>query len=410
MKETVAGATPAAVRRHNRETIGFVNSSERPLLPPLFGFGVMVILPVALVASTAQASAFVDDLLRRKMRFSASDLRSLDAGAAVVKSLETPVRRELAHFGVVYIQAPPERFIERFRDIERFESGPGIPQIGRFSVVPQLQDLASLTLPVEDVEALQTCRPGDCDMKLSAAAMSRFRNQVNWSSPNAARDANEVAREMILELVRTYQANGNDALGHYDDDGDPLPVAEEFRALLPSGDLLPAPVPALIAYLEDYPRGRPAGAEDFFYWSVVDFGLKPTIRANHVTIYPLSGGPSSNVAYVIAIKQLYASHYFHSTLELRFLVNDDRRSGRPGFYLVSIMRSRNDGITGFAGSLLRPIINRRSRNAVRRYLEHVKRQVERIAPAASRDGRTSSSGTATAQMLRRARALPSNPS
>ena len=134
-----AGATPAAIRRHNRETIGLVNSSERPALPPLFGFGVRVILLVTLAASTAQAGAFVDDLLRRKMRFSASDLQSLDAGAAVVKSLETPVRRELAHFGVVYIHAPPERFIERFRDIERFESGPGIPQIGRFSVVPRLR-------------------------------------------------------------------------------------------------------------------------------------------------------------------------------------------------------------------------------------------------------------------------------
>ena len=196
---------------------------------------------VALLHPAAQAAAFVDDLLRRKMRFSAADLRSLDAGAAVVKSLETPVRRELAHFGVVYIQTPPERLIELFRDIERFESGPGVPQIGRFSVVPQLQDLASLTLPVEDVEALRTCRPGDCDMKLSAAAMSRFRNQVNWSSPNAARDANEVAREMILELVRKYQANGNDALGRYDDGGDPLPVAEEFRALLPNGDSCPLP-------------------------------------------------------------------------------------------------------------------------------------------------------------------------
>ena len=116
-------------------------------------------------------------------------------------------------------------------------------------------------------------------------------------------------------------------------------------------------------------------------WSVVDFGLKPTIRVNHVTIYRLSGSSSSNVSYVIAIKQLYASHYFHSTLELRFLVDDDRRPGRPGFVLVSITRSRNDGMTGFTGSLLRPIINRRSRNAVRRYLEHVKRQVERIARA-----------------------------
>jgi hypothetical protein len=135
-------------------------------------------------------------------------------------------------------------------------------------------------------------------------------------------------------------------------------------------------VPAFIAYLDDYPRGRPAGAEDFFYWSVVDFGLKPTLRLIHVTIYPMDDRPRSDVAYAIAIKQLYASHYFHSALELRFLV-DDGRVARPGFYLLSITRSRTDGMTGFTGSFLRPIISRRSRNGVQRYLEHVKRQVER---------------------------------
>jgi hypothetical protein len=124
----------------------------------------------------------------------------------------------------------------------------------RFSGVPRLQDLASLELPAEDIEALSQCRPGDCAVKLSAAAMSRFRTQVNWSSPDAARQANEVAREMILELVRTYQAKGNEGLGHNDDISGPLDVAEQFRALLPADDLLPAPVPALIAHLEDYPR------------------------------------------------------------------------------------------------------------------------------------------------------------
>ena len=355
--------------------------SARPALSVLVGLGLGAVVLSAVGSRAATGGAFVDNLLRRQMRFSTGDLQSLDAGAAVVKSLETRVRQELAHFGVVYVRIPTARFIDRFRDIERFESGPGIPQIGRFSAVPRLEDLASLTLPADDIRALQHCRPGDCNVKLSATAMSRFRNQVNWSSPNAAHQANEIARGMILELVRAYQANGNGALGQYDDGGTPLPVTQEFRALLSSsGDLWPAPAPGLIAYLGDYPRGRPDGAEDFFYWSVVDFGLKPTIRISHVTIYPLSGGSASSVAYVIAIKQLYASHYFHTTLELRFLVDDDRGPGRRGFYLLSIIRSRNDGMVGIGGSLLRPIISRRSRNAVRRYLEHLKQQVEHAPP------------------------------
>jgi hypothetical protein len=126
-------------------------------------------------------------------------------------------------------------------------------------------------------------------------------------------------------LCARIRRHGNAALGQYDDRGEPLLVAEEFRALLTGGNLLPLPVPGLMAYLEEYPRSQPSGAEDFFYWSTVDFGLKPTVRVNHVIVYPLAGGPSG-VSHVIAIKQLYASHYFQTTLELRFLVDDASRA------------------------------------------------------------------------------------
>jgi hypothetical protein len=319
----------------------------------------------------------VDDLVKRK-RLLEADLMALDAGAAVVKSLDTPVRQELAVFGVVYVATPVARFVDQFGDIERFEKGPGIPQIGRFGDPPSIEDLASLTLPAKDVAVLSSCHPGDCDVKLSRAAMTRFRNQVDWSSPNSSLETHKITREMVLDLVLAYQANGNHALGHYDDGGEPLFVPEQFRALLANSKELPVAVPELIAYLDRYPRGRPAGADDFFYWSVVDFGLKPTLRVNHVIRYPLATR-RSGVSYVIAIKQLYASHYFHTALELRFLADDDRRADAGGFHLMSIIRSRSDGTTGVKGSLLRPIIGRRSRHAVRGYLEYLKRQAERSA-------------------------------
>ena len=337
---------------------------------------------VAAVCLGAQPGSTVERLLTQRMGFSAPDVRALERGSAVVNSLDTPVREEVAHVGVVYLDAPAEQFVERFRDIERFERGPGIPQIGRFARSPRIEDLESLSLPATDVADLPACRPGDCEVKLPAEAFDRFRDGVDWTSPAAAGQASQVAREMILDLVRAYQADGNAALGSYAKRDEPSPVATAFRALLASRDPLPAPVPALLAYLDDYPRGRPPGAEDFFYWTVVDFGLKPTIRVNHVTIYPLAARPSTGVAYAIAIKQLYASHYFHATLELRFLVDRVAPSGRLGAALISITRSRNDGMTGFRGWFLRPIIRRRSRDGVRDYMEHVRRQVERAVPAA----------------------------
>ncbi|OFW12460.1 MAG: hypothetical protein A3H29_13085 [Acidobacteria bacterium RIFCSPLOWO2_02_FULL_67_21] len=356
-------------------------------LPALLIVGVGATALIASSSPPAQPDGSAQALLRQKMGFSTAEVQALDAGHAVIRTLETPVRQEIAHVGAVYIDAPPERLLERFRDIERFERGPGVPQIGHFGSTPQVEDLASLTLPAADVKALAACRPGACDLQLPAAAIDRYRNEVRWTSPDAARQATQITREVLVALARAYQANGNGALGYYDDDeSGPFPVAEHFRALLTSRDDFPAAVPGLMAYLDTYPYGRPEGAEEFLYWSVVAFGLKPTIRVNHVVIYPLPG--AQPVAYAIAIKQLYASHYFHTTLELRFAIDDDR-PGR-GFWLVSLTRSRNDGMTGLKGLFLRSIISRRSGEAVRKYLAHVRQQVERPTLA---DGRVERSGS-----------------
>jgi hypothetical protein len=54
---------------------------------------------------------------------------------------------------------------------------------------------------------------------------------------------------------------------------------------------------------------------------------------------------------VVASKMLYASHYFWAALELRVLLPDAAR-GR-GFWLVTISRSRSDGLSGFTGMFVR---------------------------------------------------------
>lgn len=57
----------------------------------------------------------------------------------------------------------------------------------------------------------------------------------------------------------------------------------------------------------------------FLYWQETEFGLKPTIRINHLTIRE---APDSTV---VASKMLYASHYFWTALELRVLLPDELR-------------------------------------------------------------------------------------
>lgn len=48
---------------------------------------------------------------------------------------------------------------------------------------------------------------------------------------------------------------------------------------------------------------------------------------------------------------LYASHYFWTALELRVLLPDPARS--PGFWFITVNRSRSDGLSGFLGRIVR---------------------------------------------------------
>jgi hypothetical protein len=81
------------------------------------------------------------------------------------------------------------------------------------------------------------------------------------------------------------------------------------------------------------------------YWQETQFGLRPTIRISHLVVQER---PNQTV---VASKMLYASHYFWTALELRVLLQDPARG--PGFWLVTVNRSRSDGLSGFIGRVIR---------------------------------------------------------
>jgi hypothetical protein len=78
--------------------------------------------------------------------------------------------------------------------------------------------------------------------------------------------------------------------------------------------VLPDMIPELRRYLLEYPNASLANADSFFYWEKVDFGLKPTTRVNHTVIY--RGRTQGHDFGAVANKQLYATHYFHTALDV----------------------------------------------------------------------------------------------
>src|SRR5690606_28986342 len=129
--------------------------------------------------------------------------------------------------------------------------------------------------------------------------------------------------------------------------------------------------PALLAYLRGRPADVPSGATSYLYWTTNTFGLKPTTRLNHTIVYR---GNGDGMAGVIATKMLYATHYFHGGLEMRYVMAEPRAER---FLLVDVTRSRSDGLTGLTGAILGDTIRRRALEGLRKYLRFTKESVER---------------------------------
>jgi hypothetical protein len=131
---------------------------------------------------------------------------------------------------------------------------------------------------------------------------------------------------------------------------------------------LGAELPDLTRYLLEYPDATLANSTDFLYWQETQFGLRPTVRISHLVIQ------ERPTLTVVASKMLYASHYFWTALELRVLLPDAARG--PGFWLVTVSRSRSDGLSGFTGRMIRGRVRTEVEDGMRAGLTATKARLE----------------------------------
>jgi hypothetical protein len=308
-------------------------------------------LAAALAPVAAQPSgkavlpAVLETYLSRQVKLDAAARTQLLSGQPVTKLLDSDPSKEVAVFGAVWINAPVDRYLAAVKDIERFETGGSFRVTKKVSTPPKIEDFAQLKLPDDDIADLRVCKVGQCEIKLAESAIERMRREIQWTQPDAGEQVNRLARKIALDFVTGYLRGGNAELAVYRDSEHPTFVAQEFASMIdrlpPLGDFMTA----VRRYLLEYPKASLPDSESFVYWQEASFGLKPTIRVNHLVIAREASGA------IVASKMLYASHYFWTALELRALIPDPQRG--PGFWFVTDSRSRSDGLSGFVGRLLR---------------------------------------------------------
>jgi hypothetical protein len=309
---------------------------------------------------------------RQYVGLNEEEIAAIRNGKPVAKVLNSPTADQVFVFGAVYVRSTPEEYLKLASDIDALKRLPNYMAIRKFSDPPQLSDLDGFSLDEEDISGLKKCHQGKCEVQLPKEVMDEFRSKINWSAPDVADQVNRLAREMALEALSSYRQGGNAALGTYRDKNDPAAVEETFRSLVERSKALPVYLPELQSYLLDYPKAKSDHVESEFYWEKVNFGLKPTIRLLQAVVY--RGEGSTVPAYAVAIKQLYASHYFETALDLTVCVPDEKQL--PGMYLITLKGSQQAGLTGLKGGIVRKVAVDKTRSALERALGAMKASLE----------------------------------
>ncbi len=335
---------------------------------------------VALVTLQMSAAAYgageLAYLLRTESDIKQSDLARL-GNAVLAKELPVADRsRNLAIIGVVRMETTPRALHLAAANIDDIPQALLPASVRNLSLIPDPPDettFARLKLTETQQKALRSCKLDKCRMKLPVHLINTL-TALPYRWPDHAETFSRTYRSALVDMVSSYRERGDDALWVYRDKADALHAATGYQTALQSISSAPQLVPEVIRYLQEYPAPPPEGAlADFMFWSVLDFGHRPTLTVDHA----LSIRPDNpQLQYLFAIKTIYANHYFGGRASFGALLEEDAL-GVPGRYFVLVEHLSFDGKLN---RLLRGVVGRGIVADVENRLELVRALAARAAP------------------------------
>jgi hypothetical protein len=328
--------------------------------------------------SPANVPADPFTFLQPAIQFSDDDRHKLDDREVVIRILPAD-GHELAAMAAASLDASPDAFVRSIRNIVDLKKSPLIPQLGRFSPVPRLEDVRALTLEDVDVAEIRSCQPEHCGLKLQPDEIARLQRalpaeRTGSSLPAEGTGSSKAQLEQEFRRILLERAQGYLRHGHGDD-------ASQFSTLIQHSPYMRAHVPALASYLERYPTAQLPGAESFLYWSKEVYAWKPMVTLTHMTV--LRGRGADGLPEVlVASRDIFSTRYTSGSLTLTLLFRGAEAGSKH--YLVYINRTWVDGVR----ALWRPLVEHRIKKQARAIFADVRTRIERNAGATS-DGRRS---------------------
>jgi len=295
----------------------------------------------------------------------------LQSGRAVVATLPAG-DREFAAYGVARFNGPGEQLVRWTHGLPHAHTNQYVVAIGRFSNPPVLADVDGLLLDDRDLEDLQRCRPGDCEVQLSAAEIRAIRKAIDGAGPRWRAEAQAAFRRLMVERARLYLQSGLAGAPPYHDHDQPVSPARELSAVLAreaveTGGIAPSVGHPISSAGIDTPT-----EDSFLYWSKEVFnGAKPIVSIVHGRVIRLAA--STGVEALRVETQVYATHYFSASLTL---IGVSRPGGDGAArHLVYRRRVRGAVFDGAFGGVVRALVARRIRKDAPAAIELLRRQI-----------------------------------
>ena len=310
-------------------------------------------------------------LLAENAGFEPEDFANVEKRKIVIKTLKSNVKREVAVVGLVKVPASNEIVLRAFhRTIERQERKTS-KEHGIFGDPPAISDLKGLTIEERELDDLKNCRVGSCKWNFPAEVIKRFQDEIDWNADDYRARVDKLVREILLEYVIDYSEKGDEALFNYDDKPESVNLFAEYSALHKDVILVPEFSPRLMRYLDEFPDNAPPGIENTVNWSKIKIGLKNVvIFTQNITYHEKEGRVPAS--FVIS-KQIYANHYFDSSLAETSIVSFKGEDGRDESYLLFLNRSRAGAFTTTLGKIARGIVENQAESRLETVLKDTRK-------------------------------------
>jgi hypothetical protein len=323
------------------------------------------VLALAAAAAVAFAQPQPKTFFKTKIQLADADIQKIDQGQVVTKVVDSgDPKYGILVFGAVYVNAPVAKFGTVIRDINRLTENKVYLAVQEFSTngaAPKPSDFARLTLDNKDIDELQDCKAGDCDIQIFN--VEQFQKQINWKAGDKYPQANKLVRERLYQGMDAYLKGGLKSIGNYRDREKPLNLYTATKGMIDASYFLPQDkAGAIYREVLDYPQAKVPGAGDLFYWEKIDFGQEPTVRVSHLMLFPQGAGA---VKFIAANLQLYASRYMRVALQMYYCVPDTSNPQKPGFYLIEMNDSQMPDFGGLKLGIVRKVASSKATDATR---------------------------------------------